>query len=314
MGKLVSSVVGAVTGAGDTSKAGAEAAAAQERAAFKGAYAGSFRPVNMTTTFGSSQFGIETDPVTGLPRVTSAGYTLAPELQQIQQRLAGLYPGALQSAEAAAAYAPQIQAGGLKMFDLAQQYLGETPEQTRQNYIREQQALLDPLRAREEERLGAGVFSRGRAGLNIGDIGQPELFSLASARRAQDLQLAAQAEQAAQQRQAFAGQQMAAGLGVLGTGFNVPVQALSGLGGYLGTVSDVEALGRQPYDLAVQLGQIQSAAGAQQGQTLSSGLQQAAATRFQAVQQANQANAQFLSGLIGAGAQLYGGSQGWFKS
>ena len=64
-----------------------------------------------------------------------------------------------------------------------------------QRYYEEQQALLEPSRQREEQRLGASVFGRGRAGLSVGAQGQPELFALSQARAEEDARLAAQARE-----------------------------------------------------------------------------------------------------------------------
>jgi hypothetical protein len=168
-----------------------------------------FKPVGITTRFGRSQFGF--DPEGNLQ---SAGYTATPEIQALQDRLSGLYNLSLGQAEQAVGLQPGISQQAQGLFNLGQGYLAESPEQARQRFMNQQYALLDPVRQREEERLGAGVFGRGRAGLNIGDIGQPELFALASARRQQDLELAQQAEAASQQQIGF-------GTGLLGQGLNL---------------------------------------------------------------------------------------------
>jgi len=69
------------------------------------------------------------------------------------------------------------------------------PTAAAQRYYEEQQALLEPGRQREEQRLGASVFGRGRAGLSVGAQGQPELFALSQARAEEDARLAAQARE-----------------------------------------------------------------------------------------------------------------------
>lgn len=85
MGGVVSGIVGTVGGlisggkAADAAKAQAEALrAAGDRAS----QMAMFRPVGITTGFGASRF--ETDP---LGRVTSAGYELTPQLQELRNRL-----------------------------------------------------------------------------------------------------------------------------------------------------------------------------------------------------------------------------------
>jgi hypothetical protein len=120
--------------------------------------------------------------------------------------------------------------------------------------MQEQYALLDPIRAREEQRLGSSVFGRGRAGLSVGDMGQPELFALASARRGQDLQLAAQAEQAAQQRAGFGAGLFGTGAGLLGTQYGLQTQALAPFQTQFGTAQSLEQAALQPLELGANLG------------------------------------------------------------
>jgi hypothetical protein len=89
MGKVVSSIANVFTGADDTRAAGEAAAAQQSQAARDAAQAAAFRPVGMTTRFGSSQFTREIDPRTGMPYISAAGYTAAPELTALQNQLFG---------------------------------------------------------------------------------------------------------------------------------------------------------------------------------------------------------------------------------
>lgn len=301
MGKVVGNVLDVFTGADQTRKAAEQAAAAQREAALKGGIASAFRPVGITTRFGTSDFTVETDPATGLPRVTQAGYTVSPELQAIQNQLMGLTGGAMTTAQQAQAAAAPLGAGAQGLFNLGQQYLGESPEAIRQRYIQQQQALLEPARQQEEQRLGASVFGRGRAGLNVAGQGQPELYALAQARREQDLALAAQAEQAAQQQLGFGANLYGTGASMLGQQYAIPTQALGPLQSYLGTAQTIEELGQQPFQLGMQVGGQVAQGGQAGGQLLSSGLTQAANTQFQGVQSANAMNTQFLSGLIQGG-------------
>jgi hypothetical protein len=160
----------------------------------------------------------------------------------------------LGQAEAAQAAAAPLGAAAQGLFGLGGQYLAESPQAARERFIAQQQALLEPGRMREEARLGASVFGRGRAGLNIGDIGQPELFSLAAARRQQDLQLAAQAEQAAQQQLGFGAGLFGTGANLLGTQYQLPTQALSPFMTSFGAQQAVEQAALQPLELGVNLG------------------------------------------------------------
>jgi hypothetical protein len=319
MGGIVSSVLEPFTGAKKTQAAANQAAAQQSEAAQKAGVAASFRPVGISTRFGTSQFTEKIDPVSGLPRVTAAGYEIDPQLKAIQDRVLALTGGALGTAEQAQAAAMPIGMGAQGLFSLGQQFLPTTYDTTQaaQDYFNQQMAMLDPVRQREEQRLGAGVFGRGRAGLNIGDIGQPELYSLATARREQDTALADAARQRAreelQQDIGFGANLFGTGASLLGQQYAVPTQALAPLQTYLGTAGTIEELGQQPFQLGMQVGGAGAQAGSAAGNLLGSGLTQAAQTQYQGVQAANAANAGFLSGLLQTGASLYGGSKGWFK-
>lgn len=243
-------------------KAANTAANAQLEAARIAAEEQKFRPVGITTRFGASRFGFGPEG-----RLESAGYTASPEIQALQERLAGLYGTSLGQAE----MAPEISQG---LFGLGQRYLAQTPEQARGQYLQEQYAMLDPIRQREEQRLASSVFGRGRAGLNIGDVGQPELAALANARRTQDLQLAAQAEQEARSRVGF-------GAGLFGTGLDLQTKALAPFQQQFGTAQLLEQAAQQPLDIGAQLGGRAATAGANVGQSLLAGGMGAAQTRLQ---------------------------------
>lgn len=123
MGKIVSAVLDPITGASQT-RAAAATAADQQRQAAQGA---AFRPVGMTSAFGTSQFTRETDPTTGLPYISSAGYTAAPELANLQSNIMGGLGGSYaQGANLAAQYAPLSQ-GAQGAFQAGQAVYGYAP-------------------------------------------------------------------------------------------------------------------------------------------------------------------------------------------
>lgn len=249
----MSDVISAFVG-GEAQKSAAKTASkAQLNAAKIAASASAFRPVGISTRFGTSQFQMGTDQY-GNPIVTGAGYTVSPEMKALQDRLSAMYGDSLGQAEAAKGYAGTISGGAERLFSLGQQYLATSPEEARQQYMQSQQALLDPVRQQEEARLATSVFGRGRAGLSVGAQGQPELATLANARRMQDLQLAANAEQAAQQRIQFGQGLFGQGAGLLGTGYQLQTSALSPFMTQLGLTQQIENMGQQPLELGAALG------------------------------------------------------------
>jgi hypothetical protein len=266
-----------------TNQANVEAARisaqAMRDAAATAAEAQKFRPVGVTTRFGASQFGF--DPTTG--QLTSAGYTVNPELKAMQDRIMALSGQGLTEAEQAAGrYAP-LTAGAQGLFGLGQQYLAQSPEQVAADYMARQQNLLAPSRERQLAQLQNQLFQTGRGGLSVGGTGMrpgggqglrassPEMEAYYNALAQQDAALAAQATQAGQQQVQF-------GAGLLGSGANLLGSYTQGLtGAYspfstgIGVGSSLESLGQAPLDIGAQLGGRSAQAGANVGQTLLQG-------------------------------------------
>ena len=250
-----------------TSKEAADKARAMietETAAAKAA--AGFRPVGMTTRFGTSEFKI--DPVTG--QLTSAGYTLSPGALQAQDRLVALGNKGLAQAEGAQAQFAPLQTGAQSLFNLGNQYLAQSPEDVAKNYLSQQMALLQPGRELELANLQNKLQQQGRGGLAVaqgGTLGAttPELQALYNARATQEAQLAANAQLAGQQQVTF-------GAGLLGTGAQTMGQYYAGQqAAYapyttaLGQVQALETAGQQPLTMAAGLAQTAATAGANVG-------------------------------------------------
>jgi hypothetical protein len=249
----VAAIGGSLLASRSASKAADTAANAQREAGREAASLSAFRPVGITTRFGQSQFQMGTDQY-GNPILTGAGYAASPEIQALQDRLAALYGTSLGQAEQAAAAAAPLGQAAQGLFGLGQQYLGESPEAIRQRVFSQQQALLEQPRMQEEQRLASSVFGRGRAGLSVGTMGQPELAALANARRQQDLALAADAERQAQQQINFGQGLFGAGAGLLGQQYGVQTAALSPFQTQFGVTQALEEAALQPLNIGAQLG------------------------------------------------------------
>jgi len=258
---------GATTGAGllqqQTSREAAQRAQQMidtETAAAKQAAA--FRPVGMTTRFGTSQFQV--DPVTG--QLTSAGYTLSPEAKNAQDRFLTLAGAGLTQAEQAQQQFAPLQTGAQNLFNLGNQYIAQSPQAVAQNYLNQQMALLQPGRETELANLQNRLQQQGRGGLSVaqgGTLGAttPELQALFNARAQQEAQLAANAQQFGQQQVQF-------GAGLLGTGAQTMGQYYGGqqaayapFTSAFGQMQALEAAGQQPFQLGVGLGKETSSAG-----------------------------------------------------
>lgn len=307
MGKAVSSFANIFTGADETKASGAQAAAQQREAAQSASAAAAFRPVGMTSAFGTSQFTRSTDPATGMPYVSSAGYTAAPELAALQQQLMSQYGGGYTSAEQQAQQLQSLGPAAQQLFQSGQGYLATSPEQARADYMRTQQAALAPGQEQQLANIRNQLFQTGRSGFATGGTeaggmmsSNPELQAYYNSIAQQNLGLSAQAEQAAQQRQSFGAGLFGTGAQLLGTQAATTAGAYSPLQTQLALSGQVEQMAQQPYQLGLQLGQAQQAGQQTGSQIYQQGLSQAAQTQYGAVQAANAANAQFWGGLIGA--------------
>jgi hypothetical protein len=273
-------------------------AQAQLEAARLAAEAAKFRPVGVTTRYGTSNFQFNPQGY-----LTGAGYTVSPELQAYQNRLQGLTSSALTQAEQASMQYAPLQQGAQGLFGLGQQYLAQSPEQVAAKYMAQQQNLLAPSRERQMSQLQNQLYQTGRGGLSVGATGErpsggaglgaasPEMEAYYNAIAQQDAQLAAQAQQAGQQNVAFGTGLLGQGAGLLGQYQAGQVGALNPFTTYLGAGQTLEQLGQQPLTLGASLGGQASTAGANVGRDLLLGGLGAAQT----IQSANQT-----SGLGGA--------------
>ena len=283
-------------------RAAGTSAQAQLEAARIAADAARFRPVGITTRYGTSKF--QFDP-SGY--VSGAGYDVSPELRAYQDRLQALTGGALTQAEMAQQQYAPLQQSAQGLFGLGQQYLQQTPQQVAAQYMQQQQDLLAPSRERSMAQLQNQLYQQGRGGLSVGATGMrpsgaagfgaasPEMEAYYNAMAQQDAQLAANAQSEGQRNVAF-------GAGLLGSGSQLMGQYQAGQVGalnpfttYLGAGSTLEQLGQQPLEIGSALGGRSAQAGANVGRSLLEGGMGAAASQ----RQANEYNpfASALSGL-----------------
>ena len=270
LGSLLSG--GLTTGAGllqqQTSREAAQRAQQMidtETAAAK--QAAQFRPVGMTTRFGTSQFQV--DPVTG--QLTSAGYTLSPEAKAAQDRLVALAGQGLTQAEQAQQQFAPLQTGAQRLFGLGNQYLAQSPQDVAQNYLNQQMALLQPGRELELANLQNRLQQQGRGGLSVAQGGTmgattPELQALYNARAQQEAQLAANAQQYGQQNVLFGAGLLGQGATAMGNYYGGQQQAYAPYTTALGQVQGLETAAQQPLMLGANLGQTAAQAGFNVGQ------------------------------------------------
>jgi hypothetical protein len=270
-------------GASNTAEKAREAAqtqaAAQVEAARIAAEAAKFRPVGVTTRFGTSQFTTDAQG-----NVIGAGYAASPEIKAYQDRLSALAASGLTGAEgAAAAYAP-LTTGAQSLFNLGQGYIQETPEQQAAAYIAKQQALLAPGQEQQLAQLQNKLFQQGRGGATVAQGGtmaatSPELAAYYNALAQSNLQLAAQGQQAGQQQAQFGAGLLGAGSDLMGKYYGGQTAAYAPFATAIDTTTRLENLAQQPMTLGTQIGARTTASAAEAGQLLSQGMLQSAATQ-----------------------------------
>ena len=232
--------------------AAATSANAQLQSANIASEAQKFRPVGVTSRFGTSNFGFD-----GNGYLNSAGYNISPELQGYQNFLAS--------------QGGQAQQDTQGLLNLGRGYLAEDPNAVRQRYISQQSALLAP----ENEQALAGIrnnlFQTGRMGLATGATQagglaatNPEMAAYYNALAKQNAALTAGADQATQQQVAF-------GQGLLSSAYS-PLQTNVGL------QDTFDTLGMKSLQVGAELGGRSATAGANVGRSLLEGGMGAART------------------------------------
>ena len=211
-----------------TQQAAQTSANAQLAAAQLAADTAKFRPVGITSRFGTSQFGFSPSG-----DLTSAEYTLSPELQGYQNLLSQATKQSIGDTQG--------------LLSLGRGYLAESPEAVRQRYMEQQQGLLAPGNEQALAGIRNRLFQTGRGGLATGatEAGgmaatNPEMAAYYNSLANQQRQIAAGAEQAAQQQTNY-------GLGLLSSAYS-PFQTALGLQG------TVENLGQNALTLGSELG------------------------------------------------------------
>jgi len=238
-GYQIGSGVGSAIGGGGGQVQGYYSGAAGQQAAYgqQAAAMAQFRPIGITTRFGTSTFGDGT-----------AGYTPSQELLDLQNF-----------------YAKQSLAGRAdteRLLSLGRGYISETPQEAQNRFYQQQRSLLAPGEEQALGRIRSNLLTTGRGGLAVGQGGglaasNPELQAYYNAIATRDLQLGIEAEQAARNQITF-------GQGLLSTAYSPVSTPYS-------QVAALEQLAQSPLDLGAQLGGRSAAAGANAGRLLAEG-------------------------------------------
>lgn len=292
------SLLGGLVSSNANRQAAKTSANAQAEAARIAAEEARFRPVGVTTRFGTSNFTFDENG-----RLAGAGYTLDPALAAIRDRMLS------QAGGQGMGLADQGLGAAQNLFGLGQQYLAQSPQEAAQQWMQSQQAVLQPAREAALARTRQGLFNTGRGGLGIsqgGDLAatNPEMAAYYNAIAQQDAQLAAQAQEQGRAQTQF-------GAGLFGLGAQAAQAGYSPFQTQLGLAGNIEGMGQSALDIGSTLGGRASQAGAQSGQSLLAGGLGAART-MQAANQTSGLGAA-ISGL-GSNQQLIQGIKNWMST
>jgi hypothetical protein len=251
------------------------------------ANAAQFRPVGVTSRFGTSgfQYGPEGNLI-------GAGYQVAPDVAAMREGLLGYAGQNLTNVGAAQGLQQQAIGGANSLFNLGQQYVAQSPQAAAQQYMGQQQQLLAPGREQQLAQIQNQQFQQGRGGLAVGGTNQgytqggqglaatnPQLAAYYNSLAQQDAQLAAQSQQQGMAQTTFGQGLMSGGLGLASSGYGLQSTALQPYNTALAGAAATEALGQNPFDLSTALGAKQATAGSQVASILNSAANQAAGTQ-----------------------------------
>lgn len=280
------SLIGPAIGAAGTIYSANQAADAQRNvantntaAAQQAAEGAAFRPVGVTTRFGSSGFNYDANG-----RLMGAGYQVAPDVAAQREALLSMAGGSLAQAQAAQGFQAPLTGAAQGLFNLGQQYIAESPEAAAQRVMGQQQGLLAPQREQQLAQIRNNLQQTGRSGLATGATmaggraaANPEMAAYYNAIAQQDAQLAASAQQQAQQQAVYGAGLFGTGAALAGQGYGLQTQALAPYQAYLGGAQTIEGLGQNALAQGTSLGSSIAAAGAQQGSLLNSAAARSAA-------------------------------------
>ena len=291
-------IAGAVIGGVLSNRAASKQAAAMQQqgaaqieAARIAAEEARFRPIGITTRFGTA-----TPQFTG-GRLSGYSYEATPELQALQDQLARIYQPSLAQAERAAAFQPQYEEAAQGLFSLGKEFI----PQSQADVVAEQMALLRPYDIEQEQRLAASNLARGTSGLSVGPGGNPALRALLEQRERRNERIVAAAPELTASRAGLGAGLFTQAGGLLATGYQGQAGALQPFQTQFGLAGQLEQIAQDPMQIGAALGAKTSQFGSTAGQILQGG--QAAAGALQS--QAAQARAAQLAGM-GAGIQSLG--------
>ena len=315
---LLPAVVSAIgTNYAANQMAGAQNSLAQQQLALgqQAANNAQFRPVGVTSRFGTSGFQYDQNG-----NLIGAGYQVAPDIAAMREGLLGYAGQNLTNAGAAQGLFNNAITGAGNLYNLGSQYVAQSPQAAAQQWMGQQQQLLAPGREQQLAQIQNQQFQQGRGGLAVGGTNQgytagapglaatnPQMAAYYNAMAQQDAQLAAQAQQQGQAQTTFGQGLMSGGLNLANAGYGLQNAALAPYNTALTGASTTEALGQNPFDLSTALGAQQATAGKSMAAILSDAAKQAADTQQTGITGTTTAISGAVTGLVDPVSKLISG-------
>lgn len=216
--------------------------------------AAKFQPWNVTTGYGTSKFDEANK---------TASYALDPRLAKFRD----IYYGAAERAlpnQGQIDFANRVGTYGQDVFNRG---MNLNVDQTAQDYLNKQLAILQPGRAQEESRLADTLFRTGRTGAGAGTYGgggyvNPEQYSLLKAREEANAQLGLESYDRARNMQM---QDINQGLGLFGTAQQLQTTPYATANTLFGLGSGMENLGMGAMTTGIGIGSAASQSNAAVG-------------------------------------------------
>lgn len=272
------SLAGGLLNAGAAKDAAKTQADAQIRAAQIAADAAKFKPVGVTTRFGQSNFGYDANG-----NLTSAGYTLSPDVKAQQDALMATSGGLLTQYQGAQGATAPMGTAAQRAMTLGNGYLATDPAAQAKMFYDQQMALLNPSNERSLAELRNNMQQTGRSGLMTGgtstmQASNPELNAYYNALLQQQNQIAADATKGGMDYAKFGTGMVGAGGDLLKSMYGTQSEAFNPYATAFGGAQQLEGAGQQALDTGINIGAKGTAANAQSGLLLGQGLANAANT------------------------------------
>lgn len=275
-------VGGGLLSANSAKDASKSLANSQIEAARIAADAAKFRPVGVTTRFGSSKFDMDQNG-----NIIGAGYNPSQQTKSLQDRLTPMIDSGMVQFNRSPTDNIGLFNGGKRAMSLGNSYMSTSPQDQARKYMEDQMALINPSRERSLAELMSTLRGQGRQGLAVGGTtdggfrpSNPELDAYYNAQRMQDLRLAADSTAGGMDYSRFGADMTDAGGNMMSNYYKNQSSSFSPYDTALTGQVRLEGLAQNAMDMGIDIGAKGTAARDRSGQLLANGTTRAAESMY----------------------------------